>query len=408
MIPFSGSLIATCPGGLETVLGQELDDAGFRNVRKEKGAVSFEGGAEEMIRANLELRTASRVLLPLKSSVVRSFDDVYNVVAALSWERILPVSRTFNVSAFSSSRELRDHRFLAMKIKDALVDRQRRKTGRRSSVNRQFPDIALVGHIQGDRFTVSIDSSGRSLHERGYRTEAGEAPLRENLAAGMVLSTGWKPGGVFLDPFCGSGTIVIEAALLEADIAPGILGRKYAFESWPDQGPWNREDIESLLEPDPVAPGGDLPPRIFCSDIDTAMVEMARRNADRAGVLDRIVFETVDFFERSAPTRRIVPGVVDGSANGSVPESVQGPARGVNQSAVLITNPPFGERLALESVAAQYRRIGERLKSEYVGWSAHVLGPMGDAGKSFGLKVARRMPLFNGPLECRLYGMEIF
>jgi len=391
-IPFSGKLTATCAGGLEETLAAELRECGYEDVTPQRGAVGFAGGAEEMIRANLELRTASRVLVVVSETPIRDYDGVYKAVRRVPWERILQPEQYFAVSATATMKDIRDQRFLVMKIKDGIVDRQRDRTGRRSSVNRNSPDLMVVGYAGDGSFVLSIDSSGAPLHERGYRTEAGEAPLRETLAAGLLRLARWQPGIPFFDPFCGSGTIAIEAALIARDIAPGLVRPGYAFERWTGFSHRDRMEVQELLTPDPLVPDPTESPasaqagsrsRIFCSDRDPRMIEIARRNATRAGVIDYIQFETADFFERERPIPAGTPGVI-------------------------VTNPPFGERMTVEDLKQMYRRIGETLKERYGGWRAHVLGSDREAAKSFGLRISTRIPVYNGAIDCRLYGMDLF
>jgi putative N6-adenine-specific DNA methylase len=402
------TIVATCGGGLEPILEQEIRDLpGTQLEATEPGIVRFRGPAETIVPANRCLRTASRVLLPLGSGPAQRYDDVYALAKRVPWDRWISADNTFAVTAITRSKALSNHKFLAMRVKDAVVDRQRDTFGRRSNVERKGADYPVVVHAADAGVEISLDTSGRSLHERGYRREAGEAPLRESLAAGMVLLSDWDGSVPLFDPFCGSGTIAIEAALIQAGRVPGDLGRRFAFERWPQMrgvrvdargagapagapGPETGPDAaraEAAGAPGsaPVAAGGSAP--IIASDKDPDVVEIARRNARRAGVEDRITF-------LSRPFEEIEVEELVGSGTGP--------------TGVIITNPPYGERIPYEAVAVLYQMIGDNLKARYTGWSAWIITANLQAAKRIGLRSSSKTILYNGGLESRLYEFQMY
>lgn len=382
-------LIATCAGGLEPVLAQEITDRGWRVAGRDSGAVRFTGPASAVAEANIVLRTASRILVPVIKGQTRSYDDLYQFTAGADWLRLAPPARTIGVTVVSSDRELNDTRFAALRVKDAIVDLQRRRTGKRSEVDRRAPDIGVVVFINNGVTEISLDSTGSPLHMRGYRTEAGTAPLRETVAAGMVLLSGWDRRTPLVDPFCGSGTILIEAALIAADIHPGIGRDDFAFLRWPgaDRPGFERlrEKLRSHTGPatsDQTEPEGGPTnaPLIHGADQDGAIVKIAQRNAQRAGVREFITFDRRDFFsEPNTPT-----------------------------GAMILTNPPYGERMDLQDAAAFYHQVGDHLKQHYKGSTAWVLSANRPAMKQLGLRTSAKLPLFNGGLESRFYRIALF
>ncbi len=373
--PGDGSLIATCGGGAEEALELEMREAGLEPVDRANGMVRFRGGEREMVEANLRLRCASRILIPIVAGEVRGYDDLYRLARRARWARIVAPRLTIAVSAFTRGAELSDSRLAALKVKDAIVDSQRR-SGKRSSVNRRRPDVPVSVHIARGFATVSLDSSGDPLHERGYRIEAGEAPLRETVAAAMLRIAGWDRSRQLVDPFCGAGTIAIEAALLAADVAPGAIRGRFAFNRWPWITPRAADDRLHALG----AAGGAHPVTITARDRDPRMIEIARRNARRAGVESAIAFEVADALHSDPP---------DGSG-------------------IVVTNPPYGERTAISSAREFYGAFGDRLKRSYGGWQAWILSANLDALKGLGLRIAARHQLWNGGLDARLCRVDIF
>ncbi|MFW6211950.1 MAG: THUMP domain-containing class I SAM-dependent RNA methyltransferase [Spirochaetota bacterium] len=374
--PGTGVLTATCPGGIEDVLWDELLKEGFAPLATANGAVSFTGGHNEMIRANLVLRTASRVLVPLIEGRVGSYDELYRLARQLNWRSIIPADQTFRVSAFSRDRALSDTRFASLRVKDAVTDSQRAKASRRSIIEKRHPDVALALFLHKGRAELSLDSSVSPLHERGYRLDAGEAPLRENLAAALLYVARWDARTPFLDPFCGSGTIAIEAALMAAGIAPGTLRKKHAFSSWPSVSEQTVREVCTSLRAMPHRPV----PTITASDRDPESAAFARANASRAGVKDLLRIEVADAVTRVAPDG---PGTI-------------------------VTNPPYGERLGDSSPGELMRAWADHLKQSYGGWSANFLASEKSVAKQFGLRTNVRAQTWNGGLQVNLYSAEIY
>ena len=405
MWPGDGTLIATCGGGAEDILAGEVRDLLRAEPEIGRGVVSFPGGRDEVIKANRSLRTASRVLVRVAQGRVSSYDQLYRLVARLPWDRWVPARQTIAVNATSRDRELKDYRSIALKTKDAIVDTQRR-AGARSDVDRKRPDVGIVVHVENGMATISLDSSGRPLHERGYRIEAGAAPMRESVAAAIVLASGWDKKRPFIDPFCGSGTIAIEAALYVSGVSPGSLRRGFAYQRWA----WERGKVREVTRPvssaahpsaavsssksaSPAAeakssaggsPSSDgsaaTTPLIVARDIDPDLIAIAKSNAERAGVAHLITFEQGDFFSAKAP-----------ATNGT-----------------LIANPPYGERLQIDEAEAFYRSLGDRLKEKFGGWRAWVLSANRDAAKRIGLRPNSRRQIWQGGLDARLYEFDIY
>lgn len=371
--PGNGTLLATCAGGAESFLTHELRSAGLEPLGHENGVVRFTGRMPEVVAANRRLRTASRVLVPLVSGSVSSYDEIYRLARSLDWSRLISPTQTIRVSAVTRSRNLTDSSFAAVRVKDAVTDSQRAKARDRSSVSKRDPDVGLSLFVSGSSATLSLDSSGRPLHERGYRRQAGEAPLRENLAATLLLAADWDRESTLFDPFCGSGTIVIEAALLAAGTEPGALGRRYAYENWVFT-PTPR------LEPSGSHGGPRRMPTIVASDHDEQAVEMARANARRAGVHQYIDFSVADVRALSQPA-----------------------ARGV-----VITNPPYGERMNTEAVTQLMADFGRCAKEALGGWTLFFLSVGRSGASSVGLRTNLVAELYNGGIQTNFYRADIY
>ncbi len=369
---------AICPRGLEPLLADELRalDAGALAI--EGGGVGFSGALAAAYAANLHSRIASRVLWQLAVGEYRSEQDLYALAQAIDWERHFTSAQTLRVDVSASRSPLRSLEFATLRIKDAIVDRLREATGARPSIDRAQPDVRVYAHLDETRLTLYLDLSGEPLFKRGWRADKGEAPLKENLAAGLLLLAGWRPGTPLIDPFCGSGTIVIEAAQMASRRAPG-LDRHFAFERLAgfDGVAWRELKAQALAAIDDKAPAS-----IAGSDISTRVIETARRNAQLAGLqawLDdgRLSFAAVD-------------------------------ARNVEQPAthgLIVTNPPYGEQSAPKSatVPSLMRDFGDRLKQSFAGWQAWLLSADRDLPRQMHLKETRKAVLFNGPLECRFF-----
>ena len=283
-------LIAKTFMGLEPVLAQELTQLGANNVQTGRRMVSFTGDKEMMYRANFQLHTAIRILKTIAHFKARSAEDMYDEVKKIDWSKYIEKGKTFSVDSVVYSEEFRNSRFVTYKVKDAIVDQFREKTGIRPNISVSNPDIRLNIHIAEDKATLSLDSSGESLHRRGYRQESVEAPLNEVLAAGMILMSGWKGDSDFIDPMCGSGTILIEAALIARNISPGVFRKEFAFEKWPD---YDQDLFDRIYNDDSQEKEFDN--HIYGYDIDMKAVNTARLNVKAAGLSQLVTVEQQDF-----------------------------------------------------------------------------------------------------------------
>lgn len=368
-------LIAKTFQGLEEVLAQELTELGANDIQIGRRMVSFTGDKEMMYRANFCLRTAVRVLKPIKHFQAKDADEVYNAVKSIEWKDYLDIDTTFSVDSVVFSQEFRHSKFVAYKVKDAIADYFRETTGKRPNIRITNPDIKLNIHIAETECTLSLDSSGESLHLRGYRTATGEAPINEVLAAGLIKLTGWKCDTDFIDPFCGSGTLLIEAALMARNIYPGIFRKEFGFEKWKD---FDRELLDSIYNDD--SEEREFGHKIYGYDINARAIEAARTNAKNAGVADCIELAQQDFRKFTQP----------------------------EQKALLVTNPPYGERITSPDLLGLYRAIGERFKHQFVGGEAWVISYKEESFDEIGLKASIKIPLFNGSLDCEFRKYQIF
>ena len=365
----SFELIAKTFQGLEEVLAQELIELGANDVQIGRRMVSFSGNQEMMYRANFCLRTAVRVLKPISHFRARNADDVYKAVKEIEWKDILDLDTSFVVDTTVYSTEFRNSKFVAYKVKDAIVDYFMEREGKRPNISVANPDLRLNIHIAEDNCTLSLDSSGESLHLRGYRTATVEAPINEVLAAALIKMSGWKFDCDLIDPFCGSGTILVEAALMARNIYPGVFRQKFGFENWKD---FNPELLSSIFEDD--SNERTFEHHIVGSDINLRAVEAALANAKAAGVADLITVEQREIRDFKKP----------------------------EMPAVLITNPPYGERLRPEDLSDIYRTLGEKLKREFQGGEAWIISSREELFDSMRLRPSFKVPLQNGSLDCEL------
>ena len=368
-------LIAKTFMGLEPVLAQELTQLGANNVQTGRRMVSFTGDKEMMYRANFQLHTAIRILKPIAHFKARSAEDMYDEVKKIDWSKYIEKGKTFSVDSVVYSEEFRNSRFVTYKVKDAIVDQFREKTGIRPNISVSNPDIRLNIHIAEDKATLSLDSSGESLHRRGYRQESVEAPLNEVLAAGMILMSGWKGDSDFIDPMCGSGTILIEAALIARNISPGVFRKEFAFEKWPD---YDQDLFDRIYNDD--SQEKEFNHHIYGYDIDMKAVNTARLNVKAAGLSQLVTVEQQDFKNFKKPAER----------------------------SIIITNPPYGERISTPNLLGTYKMIGERLKHEFGGNEAWVLSYREECFDQIGLKPSIKIPLYNGSLECEFRKYSLF
>ena len=371
----SFEMIAKTFQGLEEILATELTALGANDVQIGRRMVSFSGDKEMMYKANFCLRTAIRILKPIKHFKANDADEVYKKIQEVHWEDYLSTDKTFAVEPTIFSQEFRHSRFVAYKVKDAIVDYFREKTGERPGVRVNNPDVLINIHIAENDCTLSLDSSGESLHRRGYRQEAVEAPLNEVLAAGMIMMTGWKGECDLIDPMCGSGTIPIEAALIAKNIAPGVFRKGYAFEKWPD---FDAELLDNIYNDD--SQEREFKHKIYGYDNNPAANVIATNNVKAAGLSKDIVLKLQAFQQFEQPAEK----------------------------AIIITNPPYGERISTNDLLGLYQTIGERLKHAFVGNEAWILSYRDECFDQIGLKATQRIPLMNGALECQFRQYEIF
>lgn len=368
-------LIAKTFMGLEQVLATELIQLGANNVQIGRRMVAFTGNKEMMYRANFQLHTALRILKPIAHFKANSADEVYEGVKDINWELYIPEGMTFSVDSVVYSDEFRNSRFVTYKVKDAIVDQFREKSGKRPNISVSNPDIRLNIHIAEDRCTLSLDSSGESLHRRGYRQETIEAPINEVLAAGIILQTGWNGETDFIDPMCGSGTFLIEAALIARNISPGVFRKGFAFERWPD---YDKDLFDAIYNDD--SKERDFQNHIYGYDVDPKAVGKTILNVKAAGLTKDISVALADFKDFKKPEKK----------------------------AIIVTNPPYGERITTANLYNTYRMIGERLKHQFAGNEAWILSYKEECFEQIGLKPSLKTPLFNGSLECELRKYALF
>lgn len=370
--------IATTLQGLEQVLAQELADIGAVVEQTLTRAVAFSGSEEVLYRANLHIRTALRILKPIERFEARNTEQLYRAARAIRWTDYMRLTHTFAISTMLNSAYFDHSQYAALRLKDGITDRFRAETGgKRPSVDTQKPDFHFFLHISDDQCTLLLDSSGDSLHKRGYRQHSVEAPLNEVLAAGMLKLAGWEGQCTFIDPMCGSGTLPIEAAMMARHVAPNLYRPRFGFENW-------REFDQSLLDrirQEAVDTQIACPHRIVGSDLSSRAIHGARINAAKAGVGSVISWE-VQAYENSQ------------SHNG--------------KEALLVLNPPYGERLPQEDIAGFYKMIGDGLKKNYSGSTAWILSGNKEGLKAVGLHTSRRISLLNGAIPCSFYQYRLY
>ena len=364
--------------GLEDLLVAELATIGARDIEKHNRAVAFRGDEACMYRANFTLRTALRILVPVHDFGLRNEEDLYRGIKAMPWERYMDVDDTLSVHCTLHSDRFTHSQFLALKAKDAIVDRFRARFGRRPSVDLDNATLRIHLHIRGDECLVSLDSSGGSLHKRGYRDHTNLAPINEVLAAGLVLLSGWDGRSHLVDPMCGSGTLLIEAAMIAGRIPPGMHRARFGFERWKGFQPdtWQTVRSEALARIDaqnkPLILGGELSPHV---------ARKAESNIASAGLKDRIRIVNRPFQELEPP----------------------------EGGGTLLLNPPYGERMDKdEDINAVYAMIGDTLKKRWTGWTAWMITSNLEAAKHVHLTPRPRIKLFNGALECRFMRYEMY
>lgn len=368
---------ASTAKGLVDALYSELETMDLKNLQKTPSGVEFESTWEGCYRVNLKSRLASRILKPVLEFTAYQPEELYGQILNHDFTRYIKPTQTLAVDAVVTDGMMRDQRFIALKTKDAIVDQFRDKFGVRPNIDKEDPDLRVWVRAYKNKFHVSIDTSGEPLHERGYRKEAGEAPMKENLAAGLILLSEWDGKKAIVDPMCGSGTLLIEAALMASRIAPGTFRKRFAFQRFQgyDKESWERV-IDQAMEEEIAEP--DV--KFFGFDVDRKVLAKAEENARRAGVDHLIEFKKDLVATLKAP---IAEGVV-------------------------ITNPPYAVRLGDEdNVKDVYRDFSHTLKTEFKGWTAWILSGNAELIKDLRLKSTRRHFVFNGPIECRFLKYEM-
>jgi len=367
---------ATCPRGLELLLVDELRELKAEKVHAVGGGVQFAGDFFLCYRVNLTSRIASRVLWQVAGGAYRREEDIYRIAYAPRWTDWFDAARTIRIDVSATKSPLTSLNFVTLKIKDAVCDKVRRISGRRPSVDTGTPDVPLQAHLTDRDFTLYLDTTGEPLFKRGQRVAAREAPLRENLAAGILRLAGWTPGEALLDPMCGSGTILLEAAHMALDIAPG-LGRHFAFEKFKnfDLSRWR-----DLTQQSAARQKAKTPLAIYGSDLSGEALKAARTNLMAAGLDKLVSLKQANVLEITAPAK----------------------------AGIIVTNPPYGVRLGEQQQLAEfYPQLGDRLKKYFSGWRAYFLTADMRLPKLIRLAASKRTPLFNGALECRLFEYKI-
>jgi len=361
--------------GLEEVLATELIALGADNVEIQRRAVAFTGDQRLLYKANLHLRTALRILMPIYQFKAKNPDEIYKAVKQFDWEQYMDIKTNFAIDSTVFSEEITHSKFATYRMKDGIVDWFRDKYNQRPSVKLTNPELQFNIHIAGEQCTISLDSSGESLHKRGYRVAQNDAPISEVLAAGMLLMAGWKGESDFVDPFCGSGTFLIEAALIALNIAPGLYRSSFGFEKWKD---FDKDLFDTLYQDD--SEERPFEHRIYGFDIDRKSIAISEKNIKSAGLMKYIDLE--------------VRAVKDFEA--------------LSAKALMVTNPPYGERLNFRELTNTYAELGTALKHKFTGNSAWVISSEYSLLDNIGLRPSKKIDLLNGSLDCKFHRYDIF
>ncbi|MFC2098798.1 class I SAM-dependent RNA methyltransferase [Bacteroidota bacterium] len=368
-------LIATTLFGLEDILSGELQALGAESVRTHNRAVSFAGDKAMIYRANYHLRTALRILKPIRSFPAQNENDIYREIREIGWERHVETRDLIAVETVLLSKKYRHSGFISQRVKDGIVDRFRDRTGKRPSVDLKDPNVRIHIHLTDTHCSVSLDSSGDSLHKRGYRTQPYKAPLNEVLAAGMLYLSGWSPEIAFLNPMCGSGTLCIEAGMIARGLPGGHFRNGFGFQKWKDYDPVLFESIRReryLTEHEKF--------RIYACDVAPEAIQATQQNLASAGMLGKVELKRTAF-----ESWDIAMG-----------------------EGILIMNPPYGERMEDGNLSELYRSIGDTLKQKYKGFQAWVLSGNPEALKHLGLRPEKKLSLFNGPIQCKYQKYDLY
>ena len=369
---------ATVARGLEELAAKELEQLGAKSVEPGFCGVEFSGDRTLLYRVNLWARLPFRILFKVSKFPCKNAKELYKGIQIIEWQDYLTPEDTLAVNATGKNDELNHTHFTSLQVKNAIVDQQKENFGERSNVELYNPDLRINVHIRNDVCTVNLDSSGTSLHRRGYRPAVGAAPLKESLAAALIQLSGWESEQMFYDPLCGSGTLPIEACLKSLNIAPGLFRESFGFETWRDfdSSLWNK-----LLEEAEASQLDKLKASIWGSDRNEDVIEQAKINARNSGVDTSIWFSQMELSEIAAPA----------------------------DSGVLFCNPPYGERLGKDrDLGAFYKLLGDVLKQQFKGWTAFVLSGNKELSKYIGLKSSQRIAVYNGTLPCQLMKYELY
>jgi putative N6-adenine-specific DNA methylase len=371
----SFELIAKTFKGLEDVLAREITNLGAKEVKVLNRAVSFKGDKALMYKSNLWLRTALKILKPIQSFRAKNEVELYKGIAQIDWSDYMNVDDTLSINTTVTSQYFNHSQFVALKAKDAIVDQFKEKFGKRPSIDTESPTILLNIHVSEDECLVALDSSGESLHKRGYRLDSILAPLNEVLAAGMIQLAGWDGDSNFIDPMCGSGTLPIEAALIAYNIPPGIFRKEFGFEKWKD---FDDELFKQLYNDDSTS--RDFSHQIIGSDISAGAIRIATENAKNAFLMNKIKL-SISSIESMIP-----------------PE----------EHGIVITNPPYGERLKNNNIPAMYQSMGNHLKRHFTGYDVWILSGNKEAIDAIGLHPSKKINLLNGSIECKFQRYSIY
>jgi len=372
-------MIAKTIFGLEEILSNELQRLGARSIEVHNRAVSFTGDLGFLYKANLCLRTALRVLVPFKTFKVSDEKSLYNAIQSINWEDYMEVTDTFAIDTVINSELFTHSQYLSQKTKDAIVDQFRAKKGERPSVDLDRPTLRINLHIFNDIATLAFDSSGESLHKRGYRDKTNLAPINEVLAAGLVLLTGWDKRSNFIDPMCGSGTILIEAALIANNIPPGYYREEFGFERWPKFMPFD-EELWNIIFDATVSKITNLDQKIIGGELSPNVAKKAKENVKLAKVEDIVSIRNCDMKDFEVPAGR----------------------------GVVVINPPYGERMVKDNIEELYKMMGDTFKQKFSGYDCWILSSNMEAFKNVGLRPSRKITLFNGQLECKFLKYEMY
>lgn len=372
-------MIAKTIFGLEEILSNELQRLGARSIEVHNRAVSFTGDLGFLYKANLCLRTALRVLVPFKTFKVSDEKSLYTTIQSINWEDYMEVTDTFAIDTVINSELFTHSQYLSQKTKDAIVDQFRAKKGERPSVDLDRPTLRINLHIFNDVATLALDSSGESLHKRGYRDKTNLAPINEVLAAGLVLLTGWDKRSNFIDPMCGSGTILIEAALIANNIPPGYFREEFGFQRWEKFMPFDEELWNTILDSS-INKITNLNQTIIGGELSPNVAKKAKENCKLAKVEDVVSIRNCNMKDFEVPAGR----------------------------GVVVINPPYGERMVKDNIEELYKMMGDTFKQKFAGYDCWILSSNLEAFKHVGLRPSRKITLFNGQLECKFLKYEMY